>query len=85
MLNVNQLDEMAKKIAGSIPQGVGNLPAGLQDQIKAILARSFEKMDLVSRQEFDVQTAVLAKTRQKLEALEKVVSELESERQSSSK
>lgn len=84
MLNVNQLDEMAKKIAGSIPQGVGNLPTGLQDQIKAILARSFEKMDLVSRQEFDVQTAVLAKTRQKLEALEKVVSELESEKKTSS-
>ncbi len=77
MLNPSQLEEMAKKIAEIIPQGVGNVPSGIKDQVKVILSRSLEKMDLVSREEFDVQVAVLAKTRQKLEALEKVVSELE--------
>ncbi|GKT12805.1 MAG: ubiquinone biosynthesis accessory factor UbiK [Thiomicrorhabdus sp.] len=78
MLNVNQLEEVAKKLADNIPQGIGKMPLGLQDQIKAILSRSFEKMDLVSRQEFDIQAGVLAKTRTKLEDLEKVVAELES-------
>ncbi len=77
MLNPSQLEEMAKKIAEIIPQGVGNVPSGIKDQVKVILSRSLEKMDLVSREEFDIQVAVLAKTRQKLEALEKVVSELE--------
>ena len=83
MLNVNQLEEMAKKLAETIPQGGGRIPTGLQDHIKAILSRSFEKMDLVSRQEFDIQTAVLAKTRAKLEALEKAVVDLESIKESS--
>lgn len=77
MLNPSQLEEMAKKIAEIIPQGVGNVPSGIKDQVKVVLSRSLEKMDLVSREEFDIQVAVLAKTRQKLEALEKVVSELE--------
>lgn len=77
MLNPSQLEEMAKKIAEIIPQGAGSVPSGIKDQVKVILSRSLEKMDLVSREEFDIQVAVLAKTRQKLEALEKVVSELE--------
>ena len=77
MLNPSQLEEMARKVAEAIPQGMGAMPKGLEEQVKAILSRSFEKMDLVSRQEFDIQTGVLAKTRQTLEALEKVVAELE--------
>jgi len=77
MLNASQLEEMAKKIADVIPQGVGGVPSGVQAQVKVILARAFEKMDLVSREEFDIQVAVLAKTRQKLENLEKTVAELE--------
>ena len=77
MLNTRQMEEMAKKIAEVIPQGLGKMPSGVQDQIKAVLSRSFEKMDLVSRQEFDIQMGVLAKTRAKLEALEKVVAALE--------
>ncbi|MCF6253859.1 MAG: accessory factor UbiK family protein [Thiomicrorhabdus sp.] len=77
MLNASQLEEMAKKIADVVPQGVGGIPSGVQDQVKVVLARTLEKMDLVSREEFDIQVAVLAKTRQKLEALEKMVADLE--------
>ena len=77
MLNARQIEEMAKKIAEVIPQGLGQMPSGVQDQIKATLSRTFEKMELVSRQEFDIQAGVLAKTRAKLESLEKVVAELE--------
>jgi len=77
MLNSIQLEEMAKKIADVIPQGVGGVPSAVQEQVKVILARTLEKIDLVSREEFDIQAAVLAKTRLKLEGLEKKVSELE--------
>ena len=77
MLNARQIEEMAKKVAEVIPQGLGQVPSGVQDQIKSTLSRAFEKMELVSRQEFDIQAGVLAKTRAKLEALEKVVAELE--------
>ncbi len=77
MLNPSQLEEVAKKIAEMVPQGVGNVPSEVKNQVKVVLSRSLEKMDLVSREEFDIQAGVLAKTRQKLEALEKVVSELE--------
>lgn len=77
MLNPSQLESMAKKVAELIPEGFGELPSSMEAQIKSTLSRSFEKMDLVSREEFDIQTAVLAKTRAKLEALEKQIANLE--------
>ncbi|WP_127470022.1 accessory factor UbiK family protein [Thiomicrorhabdus aquaedulcis] len=77
MFNPHQLEALAQKIAEAIPPALGNLPSGVQDHIKAVLSRAFEKMDLVSREEFDVQSAVLAKTRQKLEALEQKVAQWE--------
>lgn len=78
MINPKQIEETVLKISQAIPGGFGEVPAGLKAQIKAILTASFEKMDLVTRDEFDVQKAVLAKTRAKLEALEIKVSEWES-------
>lgn len=78
MFDAKQLESLAKRIADAIPPGMGEVPSNVKAQIKTILMRNFEKMDLVSREEFDLQTQVLAKTRQKLEALEKVVAELES-------
>lgn len=77
MLNPSQLESMAKKIADIVPEGFGEMPAGMQSQVKTVLATAFDKMDLVSREEFDIQTAVLSKTRAKLEQLEKQVAELE--------
>lgn len=77
MFNPSQLEALAKKLAETIPPGLGNVPEQVQAQMKAVLSRTFEKMELVSREEFDVQTAVLAKTRQKLEALEQKVAQWE--------
>ena len=77
MLNPSDLEAIAKKVADIMPQGVGQIPDGLQSQIKAVLSSSFAKMDLVTREEFDVQTGVLSKTRSKLEALEKQLAEIE--------
>lgn len=77
MLTPSQLESVAKKIAEIIPEGFGEVPAGMQSQVKTVLASAFDKMELVTREEFDIQSGVLAKTRSKLEQLEKQVVELE--------
>jgi len=77
MLNPSQLESMAQKIVDIIPQGFGEMPSNMQAQLKSVLSSTFDKMDLVTREEFDVQIGVLAKTRAKLEQLEKQVAELE--------
>ena len=77
MLNPSQLESMAKKIADIIPEGFGEMPEAMQSQVKTVLSNAFDKMDLVTREEFDIQSGVLAKTREKLERLEKMVAELE--------
>ena len=56
-----------------------SLAADLKDSIDAAIQGQFEQMNLVSRQDFEIQKKVLAKTRAKLEALEQVVAELEKE------
>ena len=77
MLSPSQLESVAKKIAEIIPEGFGEVPSGVQSQVKTLLAGAFDKMELVTREEFDIQSGVLAKTRTKLEQLEKQVAELE--------
>lgn len=71
------IDDLAKKLAASVPQGLSNLRRDVEDNFKAVLQSALSRMDLVTRQEFDVQTGVLRRTREKLEALEKKIAELE--------
>lgn len=78
MFNPKQIEETVVKLSQAIPSGLGQAPEELKSQFKAILTASFEQMDLVSRDEFDLQSAVLAKTRAKLEAMEKKIEQLES-------
>ena len=77
MINPKQIEETVLKLSEAIPSGFGEPPAALKAQLKSILTASLEKMDVVSREEFDVQKAVLAKTRAKLEALESKIAEWE--------
>ncbi len=61
-----------------IHQAIENSPAkDIEKNVKALISQGFAKLDLVTREEFDVQASILAKTRTKLEALEARVSELE--------
>lgn len=63
-----------------INQVLENSPAkGLEKNVKAMLNQGFAKMDLVTREEFDIQTQVLTKTRAKLEALEARIADLEAQ------
>ncbi len=77
MLDAKQIESMVKKLSAILPPGLDEIPESAQKNLKITLSSFFQKMDLVSREEFDIQSAVLAKTRQKLEDLERKVSELE--------
>lgn len=76
MLSPNQLESLVEAIATNVPEGFGQLPDNLKQQIKQSATIAIQKMDLVTREEFDVQKQVLAKTRAKLEVLEKQLNDM---------
>ena len=76
-MNDNSIDGLAKKLADSLPGGLRSMRDDLEQNFRAVLRGGLSRLDLVTREEFEVQEAVLARTREKLEALEKKVAELE--------
>ena len=76
-IDAKLLDEMATRLSQQIPPGVKTMQEEVQRQFKQVLQSFLAKMELVTREEFDVQTKVLQKTRQRLSALEAQVVELE--------
>lgn len=76
-MDTGKLDEMVRKLVDALPGGVRALRADVEKNVRAALSSGFAKMELVTREEFDVQAAVLARTRAKVDALEKQVAELE--------
>ena len=74
------IDDLAKKLSASVPQGIANVKRDLEDNFKSVLQSALSRMDLVTRQEFDVQAGVLRRTREKVEALEAKIAVLESSR-----
>ncbi len=73
----NPFDDIANRLAGAIPPGLEHLRRDLQRNFRAILHSEFQRLGLVSREEFEVQSAVLRNTREQLEALEARVTLLE--------
>lgn len=71
------LDNLARKVADAMPAGLRVMQEDLERNLRAALQSALGKLDLVTREEFDVQAAVLARTREKLEALEGRVATLE--------
>jgi hypothetical protein len=71
------LDELARQLAESVPQNLKTLGQDLERNFKTLLQSGIERMELVSREEFDVQRAVLERTRGKLEAMEARLADLE--------
>ncbi len=72
-----RLDEMVRRIVDALPEGVGTLEREARSTLRSVLGAALERMELVSREEFDVQQAVLERTREKVESLERTVAELE--------
>ncbi len=75
--NGPKLDELARKLADSVPGNIKSMGEDVERNFKSLLQSALARMDLVTREEFDVQLAVLARTREKLEALEARLAALE--------
>jgi BMFP domain-containing protein YqiC len=73
------LDDLARKLANAVPAGVRDLQQDVEKNIRGALEGTFSKLNLVSREEFEVQAAVLARTRAKVDELEKKVADLEAQ------
>ena len=71
------LDELARKLADSVPPGLTALKNDLEQNFKAVLQGGLAKLDLVTRQEFDIQAGVLRRSRERLEELERRLAALE--------
>ncbi|WP_085300107.1 ubiquinone biosynthesis accessory factor UbiK [Cognaticolwellia mytili] len=77
MINAKKIEDIAKQVTDSIPAGLKDFANEMEDKTKVVLQRKLSQLDVVTREEFDVQTQVLIKTRAKLTALEVKVAELE--------
>ena len=64
------IEDIARKLTDAVPEGLRSVREDLENNFRSVLRSSLAKLDLVTREEFEVQEAVLAKTRKKLETLE---------------
>ena len=77
MFDPKAIEDIAKRLSDSVPASFSNLKEELEKNFHAVLQSALGTLDLVTREEFDVQKAVLAKTRSKVEEMEKRVAEME--------
>jgi len=78
-MNTKFIDEIARQISAGLPAGLLGMQQDVEKNIRTLVESTLSKLDLVTREEFDLQTEVLARTRQKLEALERQLNELEAD------
>lgn len=71
------IDELARRLADAVPQSLRSVKDDLEKNFRSVLRSGLGKLDLVTREEFEVQEAVLARTREKLEALEERLKSME--------
>ena len=81
MIDLSQIDDLARRLSSLVPPSLrqplsSEAREELQQNFKSVLQAGLGKLDLVTREEFEVQRAVLARTREKLEALERQLAEL---------
>jgi BMFP domain-containing protein YqiC len=75
--NSSALDDLARRLTEAIPPSIRNLGQDLESNFKAVLQAQLARLDLVSRTEFDVQTALLKRTQSALTAMEQRLKDLE--------
>lgn len=73
----DRIEDLAEKLTSLLPPGLKTLRAEMQDNFRAVLRANLEKLDLVSRERFDVQAEVLARAQARLKALEQRIAALE--------
>ncbi|WP_455198831.1 ubiquinone biosynthesis accessory factor UbiK [Kaarinaea lacus] len=77
VLDPKQLDDISRRISEILPPGFGDVKRDFEKNLHSILQSAFARLDLVTREEFEVQSAVLLRTREKVEALEAQLAVLE--------
>lgn len=77
MSTLRSIDELAQRLADLVPPGLKEARADLAGNFRAALQAGLRKLDVVTREEFDVQRAVLLRTRERIEQLEQQVTALE--------
>ena len=77
MIDLNPIDDLARRLSNLVPPGLREGRDELQQNFRSVLQSGLATLDLVTREEFEVQRAVLLRTREKLEALERTVAALE--------
>lgn len=80
MIDQKTLDQLVANISNALPDGIKVLKADLDNNLRAVLEASLRDMNLVSREEFDVQAALLSRTIDKLKQLEQQLAEMENSR-----
>ena len=77
MIDLKSIDDLARRLSELVPPGLKEARADIEQNMKATLQSGLAKLELVTREEFDVQRAVLLRTREKIDALERAVQVLE--------
>jgi BMFP domain-containing protein YqiC len=73
----NKIDELIQQVINALPEDVQQMKQGFEKNLRSAMNATFAKMDLVNREEFDVQAALLARTRALLEEMEEKINQLE--------
>jgi ubiquinone biosynthesis accessory factor UbiK len=79
MIDLSQIDDLARRLSGLVPPALREGREEMQENFKSALQAGLAKLDLVTREEFDVQRAVLARTRAQLDELRGLVEQLEAQ------
>jgi BMFP domain-containing protein YqiC len=77
MLDPKLFDDLARRLSDALPTGAREIQQDVEKNLRTVLQASLSRLDLVTREEFDVQARVLARTREKLDKLEKTIAALE--------
>jgi BMFP domain-containing protein YqiC len=80
LFNATTLDELARRLADAVPEPLRRVARDLEGNFKAVLQAQLAKLDLVTRQDFDVQSAMLERTRAQLKLMEARMADLEAGR-----
>jgi len=73
MFDINSIETLAKSLSDQLPSGLASIKEDVEKNFKSVLQQQFAKLDLVTREEFDTQSAVLSRTRDKIDELEKII------------
>jgi len=79
MIDPKKIEQIARQVHESMPKGIRDLGDDVEKKVRQILQSQLTRLDMVSREEFDIQTQVLLRTREKLALLEQRLSQLESQ------